>query len=70
MHNCIECDKPVDLRAGDEITPEIGRIAPDYGEIELCRACFSKGWDTNVNEIAFDDELASKIKFVSPIQPL
>lgn len=68
--NCKECDQLVDLRAGDEIGPGIGRLADDYGDVELCRACFSIGWGPiTPSDIANDPELSRLIGIVSPIQP-
>lgn len=67
MKNCTECGKEVDLKAGDEITPEIGRIAPDYGEVELCRACFSKGWSPSTPQDFINDPDFT-VGYESPIQ--
>lgn len=67
--NCIECGSSVDLKAGDEVTPEIGRLSGEYGEVELCRACFSKGWSPATNaDILADPELRGKVDIISPIQ--
>lgn len=71
---CKECGKPVDLKAGDDIHP-MGvslKLAPDYGGVELCRACFSVGWIDNPSEvrdgIINDPELRNAVQYPSPIQ--
>lgn len=70
MKSCIECGNPVDLKAGDEISPDIGRLAEEYGEVELCRACFSKGWSPATSaDILADGDLRGKVDILSPIQP-
>lgn len=73
MENCKECGRPVDIKAGEEIHPSIGRLAPDYGKVELCRACFSVGWETDpekvFNSIANDEELSKIVQFKSPLTP-
>lgn len=69
MKLCEECGNPVDLKPGDLIAPEIGYIAPDYGEVELCRACFSKGWSAATATDFFNDpELRERVSILSPIQ--
>lgn len=60
---CNECEKEIDIKAGEEISPEIGRLAPDCIP-DLCRECFSKGWSHDPKEV-FDaiikDPVLSKI---------
>lgn len=64
---CIECDSLVDLKAGDEISPEIGRLSDEYGPVELCRSCFSKGWSVAIPEDFINDPNFTA-GYVSPIQ--
>lgn len=67
MHECIECGEPIDLAAGDEISPDIGRLANDYGEVELCRRCFSQGWSpASPEDFANDPDFA--VGYPSPLQ--
>lgn len=68
--NCEECGKPVDLKPGDWITPEIGQIAWDYGkDVELCRECFKKSWSAmTTQDILNDPDFRNSISIVSPIQ--
>ena len=69
MGKCKDCGAEIDLKPGDEITPEIGRVAPDYGEVELCRACFSNGWSPiTPADILGDTELRGLVQIKSPIQ--
>lgn len=66
---CEECESVVDLKPGDWVTPEIGQIAEDYGEVELCRECFKKGWSNlTPQDLINDPELRNAISIVSPIQ--
>ncbi len=64
---CAECGKVVDIKAGEEITPEVGRLADTYGASELCRACHSKGWSEATIEDFNKDGFHTITK--SPIQP-
>lgn len=67
--DCEECEKPVDLKAGDEISPEIGTIALDYGEVEICRSCFMQGWSKlTPQDLINDPEFGKHISISSPIQ--
>lgn len=71
MKNCNECGNPVDIEAGDEL---VGVGILGHGFIsETCRACLSKGWSFDPDEIAEaisnDPELSGKVERLSPIQP-
>lgn len=71
MRNCIECGNVVDILPGEEISPALGRLASKTLEKEnnMCRACLSRGWETDswkiAVEIANDPELSKHIQFNS-----